>query len=286
MGEYFMKIAITAESTVDLTKELLEKYDIKTLPFTVILGDKSFKDGEEIKPTDIFKYVSETKTLPKTSAVNEQQYNDFFESVLKEYDAIIHFSLSSQISSSYSHAVAAAENFKNVYIVDTLSLSTGIALLAINARELANKGLEAKEIFEKISARVPNVQASFVVERLDYLYKGGRCSALALFGANILKLRPQIILKDGKMDAYRKYRGGMDKVIANYSKDILEEFNTPDLNVAFVTYTTATPEMICEARKVLEEKGFKNIYETTAGGTITSHCGEHTLGILYMNDGE
>lgn len=280
-----MKIAITAESTIDMPKELLEKYNIKTLPFMVILGENEYKDGEVV-PDDIFKFVAEKKTLPKTSAINKESYRNFFEEMLKDNDAVVHLCLSSQISSSCQNAKDVASEMKNVFVVDTLSLSTGIALLAIYASELNDQGLEAKEIFEKVSARVPNVQASFVVERLDYLYKGGRCSALALFGANLLKLRPQIILKEGKMGAYRKYRGSMDKVIENYCADVLEEFNTPDKKVAFLTYTTATEGMVEAARKALQEKGFETIYETTAGSTITSHCGEHTLGILYLNDGE
>lgn len=280
-----MRVAITAESTIDMTKELLDKYNITTLPFMVILGGSEFKDGE-ITSTDIFKFVQENKTLPKTSAINKETYRNFFENKLKDFDAVVHLSLSSQLSSSCQNAKDVASEMKNVFVVDTLSLSTGIALLAIYASQLAAEGVEAKEIFEKVSARVSSVQASFVVERLDYLHKGGRCSALALFGANLLKLRPQIIVKEGKMSAYKKYRGSMDKCIENYCKDTLEEFNTPDKNIAFITYTTATEGMVAAARKALEESGFKTIYETTAGGTITSHCGEHTLGILYLNDGE
>ncbi len=281
-----MKIAVSAESTIDLSKEILEKYDIKTLPFMVILGDKELKDGEEVSPTDIFEFVEQNKKLPKTSAINEQQYRSHFEGLLKEYDAVVHFCLSSQISSACSNAKNVAKSMKNVFVVDSLSLSTGIALLAIYARKLALAGADAEEISKKCEERVPSVQASFVIKKLDYLYKGGRCSALSYFGANLMKIRPQIILKNGKMEVHRKYRGNMDSVIANYCKDTIEEFNTPDLDVAFVTYTTATEGMIAAATEALKQKGFKEIYHTTAGGTITSHCGEYTLGILYMNDGK
>lgn len=280
-----MKIAITAESTIDLPKELLEEFDIKTIPFSVILGENEFKDGE-ITSADIFKFVEENKILPKTSAINQEQYKEFFESVLKNNDAVIHFCLSSKISSACSNAQAAASEMKNVFVVDTQSLSTGIALLAIYARKLVEQGLKAEEIYEKVSARVPHVQASFVVKKLDYLHKGGRCSSIALLGANLLHIRPEIILKDGKMISNKKYLGKMEKVISSYSKDVIKEYNTPDLDTAFVTYTTATPEMIENAKNALIERGFKNIYETTAGATITSHCGENTLGILYLNDGE
>lgn len=280
-----MKIAISAESTIDLPKELLEKYNISTIPFSVILGDKEYLDGQEISPADIFKFVEENKSLPKTSAINQEQYSSYFKNLLKSYDAVIHICLSSQISSACSHAQKVAREFDNVYIVDSKSLSTGIALLAIYARQLAEKGLSAQDVWQKTCARVDNVQASFVIKKLDYLYKGGRCSALSYFGANLMQIRPQIILKDGKMGVHRKYRGNMDKVIENYCKDTLEEFNNPDLSVAFVTYTTATSQMVENAKNALKERGFKQIYETVAGGTITSHCGEYTLGILYLNDG-
>lgn len=278
-----MKIAITAESTIDLPQEILKEFDIQTLPFTVILGDKEYEDGV-IKTPEIFEYVSKNKILPKTSAINKEQYSNFFKEVLKKYDAIVHFSLSSEISSACSHAVLASEELKNVYVVDTKSLSTGIALLAIYARQLASKGVKAEEIAKKCNDIVPHVQASFVIERLDYLYKGGRCSALAYFGANLMHIRPQILVKDGKMGSYKKYRGNMEKVVANYCKDTLEEFNKPDLSVGFVTYTTATEGMVNEAKKALKDRGFERIIETHAGGTIASHCGEHTLGILYIND--
>lgn len=277
-----MKIAITAESTIDLPKDLLEKYDIKTIPFSVILGDNEYKDGE-ITSADIFKFVEENKILPKTSAINEAQYSEFFGEVLRDYDALVHFSLSSEISSACSHAKAAAESMKNVYVVDTRSLSTGIALLAIYARELANEGKSAEEIFELCTARTKDVQASFVVKKLDYLHKGGRCSSVALLGANLLKIRPEIVLKDGKMGSAKKYMGKMEKVIEKYCKDVIAENQNPDKKYAFVTYTTSTNEMVNIAKSALQSAGFETIYETTAGATITSHCGENTLGILFLN---
>ena len=222
-----MKTVITAESTIDLPKELLEEYDIKTIPYMIILGNNEFKDGE-IQPTEIFDFVDKNKILPKTSAINKEQYLEFFKKQLQSHDAVVHFCLSGAITSACQNAKDAAQELKNVYVVDTQSLSTGIALLAIYAKKLVDKGLDASEVYEKVSARVPNVQASFVLKKLEYLYKGGRCSALAYFGANLMKIRPQIILKDGKMGVHRKYRGNMDKVVAQYCKDTLEEFNNPD----------------------------------------------------------
>lgn len=277
-----MKIAITAESTMDLPVHLLEKYDIKTLPFTVILGEKDYKDGE-ISSSDIFKFVEENKILPKTSAINEAQYTEFFENVLKENDAIVHFCLSSGISSACSNAKLAAAELKNVHVIDSKSLSTGIALLAIYARELANEGKLAEEIVDLCEERVNDVQASFVVKKLDYLHKGGRCSSVALLGANLLQIRPEIVVKDGKMSSAKKYLGKMEKVIEKYCKDVLTENQNPDKKYAFVTYTTASEEMVNIAKTALQNAGFETIYETQAGATITSHCGENTLGILFLN---
>ncbi len=280
-----MKIAVSVESTNDLSNELIERYDIKIIKYEIILGDKIFKDGD-LTTEEMFAYTDKTGTLPKTTALNEYEYTEYFQSLLKDYDAVVHVALSSGISSSCSHAVAASKNLENVYVVDSLSLSTGIGLLAIYARELAEKGLDAKEVYEKVSARVEKLQVSFVIERLDYLCKGGRCSSLALFGANLLKLRPRIVVKDGKMSSDKKYRGKMESVVAKYCADVLQDFPTPDLDKVFITRTSSTPEMMAAARHALEEAGFKNIYETYAGGTIASHCGANTLGILYFNDGE
>lgn len=280
-----MKIALSAESTLDLSKELLQKYDINVLPFTVLLGENEYKDGEITGP-DIFDYVDKNKILPRTCAINEYQYRDYFRSFLENgYDAVIHISLSSGISSSYDNAEKASHKFDNVYVIDSASLSTGIALEVIYARKLIDKGLDAKEVVEKVKARIPYVQASFVIQTLDYLYKGGRCSGLARLGAALLRIKPQIIVSEGKMAPAKKYFGRKSQVIESYCKDTLEQFANPDLSIAFVTHTYATPEMVAVAIEALKNRGFKTIYETHAGATITSHCGPQTLGILFINDG-
>lgn len=281
-----MKIAITADSVVDLTNDLLEKYDIKTISFKILLGDNEYSD-KQICPQDIFKFVEENKILPKTSAINEQSYIEFFTEILKDCDKIVHINLSSGLSTTYNNAVSAASKFDGkIEVVDSKNLSTGVGLLAIYARELTKTSDDIKEIAEKVRNRVNSVQASFVVERLDYLHKGGRCSAVALLGANILKIRPQIIVKDGKMGSHKKYRGPMPAVITKYCQDVFAEFNHPDKSIIFITYTSATPEMLKAVHEVVDHMGFENVYETNAGCTITSHCGENTLGILYFNDGE
>ena len=280
-----MKIAISAESTLDLSKELIKEYDVQVIPFTVYLGEDAYLDGD-INSQDIFDYVAKTKILPRTSAVNEFQYHEYFQGVLdKGYDAVIHFSVSSEISASCSQAMNAAKKMDNVYVVDSRSLSTGIALEVIYAAKLAKKGLQPEEIVKKVSARIPYVQASFVIQTLEYLHKGGRCSGLLRFGAAILRIKPQIIVSDGKMAPAKKYIGRKSQVIEAYCRDTLEQFSNPDLSVAFVTHTLATPEMVAVAIEALKNRGFKTIYETNAGATITSHCGPQTLGILFINDG-
>lgn len=283
-----MKIAISAESTIDLPKNILNKYDIHTLPFTLIMDQDSVLDGE-ILPEKLFEFTDKTGILPKTSAVNEYQYFEHFKELKNQgYDAIVHFSLSSAISSAYQNACKASENFESVYIVDTKSLSTGIALLAIRARELADKGLTAKKIYDLSIETRTYVQASFSLESVNYLYKGGRCSMLAMLGANILHLKPEILVntKTGAMSAGKKYRGSMKKVVLEYVENTLEKFNTPDLSRVFITYSTAPDEVVEAVTNRLLEYGFKEVIPTHAGGTISCHCGPHCLGILYINKPE
>ncbi len=279
-----MKVAISAETTIDITEEIQKKFDLKITPFTIQLGDKMGLDGE-INTDEIIAYVNEKKVLPKTSAVNEYQYDEHFSTLLKEYDAVVHFSLSSELSLACSNAKRSAAKFSNVYVVDTLSLSTGIALLALYAKDLANQGVEPEKIFQMCEARKKYVQASFELKRLDYLYKGGRCSGLTYFGANLLKIRPQILVKNGSMVPGKKYRGNFNHVVRKYCEDVLIEFSNPDLSRVFITYTTADNQIIDMVKEILVDRGFKEIYVTRAGGTITSHCGEDCLGILYINDG-
>lgn len=280
-----MKIALSCETTVDLTKELVKKFDVRLVPFSVLLGEESFFDGD-VTCDEIIKFVNENKMLPKTGAVNKTQYDEHFSSLLSEFDAVIHISLSSEISSACSNAKLSAKEFSNVYVIDSKSLSTGIALLAIYARELIEEGRSAEEIYNLVNERVPFVQASFELKRVDYLYKGGRCSMLSYLGANLLRIHPQMVVRKGKILAGKKYRGKYKHVVGNYCADVLEEFNNPDLSNAFLTYTTADEETLEIAKKALKERGFKNVYVTRAGATITSHCGEDCLGILFINDGK
>ena len=279
------KIALSCESTVDLTKELIEENNIHVVPFTVVLGNKSGYDGD-ITSSEIISYVKTHNQLPKTAAVNTFQYEEHFSKLLKEYDSVIHISLSSEISCAYNNAMEVAKEMKNVFVIDSQSLSTGIALLALYARKLIDSGMDAFDIVDAVSKRRTSVQASFILSRLDYLYKGGRCNSISYLASTLLKIRPQIILTNGRMEPRKKYVGKFEKGVFKYVNDTLGYFNHPDLENVFITYTTADDAVVNEIKEILKKRGFKNIYPTHAGATITSHCGENCLGILYINDGE
>lgn len=280
-----MKITVSLDSACDLTAELIEKYRFSIIPFGVNMGDRFFHDGE-VPVTEIFEYADNNKTLPKTNAINEEEFSEYFKELLKTCDAVIHFDISGDISSACNNAINAAKKLKNVYVIDSRTLSTGIALEAIYARKLADEGVAPEEIVKKVEARIPFVQVSFVIERLDYLYKGGRCSSLALLGANLLKIRPEIEVREGTMSNTNKFRGRMTDVVAKYCRTVLEKYNTPDKSIIFITHSEAEPEMVEAAKAVVSEYGFETVYETKAGCTVSSHCGKNTLGILYFNDGD
>lgn len=281
--EDYMKVIISAESTIDMPKDMCANFGIHVIPYTFTMGDKVYTDGD-ITNQDIFDFVAKNKSLPRTTAINRYEYEEYFKSLLKQGDAVVHFCLSSGFSSACSNAQAVAEEMKNVYVVDSKNLSTGIALLAIKASNWAKEGLDAKTIYDKANALVPKVQASFVLDKLQYLAKGGRCSGMAAFSASLLSIKPSIIVKDGKMIVGKKYMGKLDGAIKKYCDDILASCPNVDLEYAFVTYSSATPERVEIARKALQSKGFKNILETTANATVTSHCGPNTLGILFIKE--
>lgn len=281
-----MNYKITCESSADLTQELYKKLKVGVIPFRITMGDKEYKDGVEITPTGLFKHYDETKELPKTSALNQMDYEEFFEEQLKDCDGLIHFCISSQISSTYNNAINASKRFENVYIVDSMSLSSGIGLQVMYATTLRDKGVDIKEAFALINSRKDSVQISFVVDKLNFLHKGGRCSALSLLGANLLSIKPSIQVKSGKMIVGKKYIGKMQKVLDKYILDTLEQFDNPDKSLCIITYSTATPEMLAITHETLDKMGiFKKIIETPAGGTVSTHCGPNTLGIIFYNDG-
>lgn len=284
--ERIMKYKITCESSADLNQDMYKKLKVPVIPFCISLGEKNYSDGVDIKSEDLFKYFEDTKQLPKTSAINEYAYEEFFKEQLKDCEGLIHFCISSDISSAYNNAINASKKFENVHIIDSRSLSSGIGLQVMYATTLRDKGMDINQAVALINSRKEHVQISFVIDKLNYLHKGGRCSALALLGANALSLRPSIQVKNGKMNVAKKYMGKMPKILDKYILDTLEQFNNPDKSLCFITYSSATPEMLDIAHKTLEKTGiFKKIVETTAGSTVATHCGPNTLGIIYYNDG-
>lgn len=284
-----MKIILSAESTVDLSKPLQKEFDVHIIPFTVVIGEEEKKDGE-VKGEDLFAYTEKTGKLAHTSAINVGQYLDYFTDLLKDADAIIHFSLSSKITSATGNAITAAKEVeektgKRVIVIDSLSLSTGIAIQVLYCRKLIDKGLPIDEIVSKVLERRPYAQASFALERVDYLYKGGRCSAAAKFFAGALGIKPQILVKDGAMVSGKKFMGKAARWVPAYIDATLKQFDNWDPEICFITYTAIPEEVLQAAEKKLYEIGFKRVERTIAGATISCHCGPGTLGVLYYNDG-
>lgn len=278
-------VRITTDSTADLGADY-EKENIGVLPLNVNLGEDSFLDGETIFPQDIFRVYGERHILPKTAARSPEAFREFFQKYLDAGDEVVHVNLSSKISMTHANAATAARELQGVYVVDSLSLSTGTGLLVLYACELAKQGVPAKEIAERVRARIPFVQASFVVDTMEYLHKGGRCSALTRLAATVLRIKPTILVRDGAMEVGRKYMGSFDKIITKYVEATLAQYDNPDYSRIFVTHSFAAPETVQKVKdKIRAMAPFKEIKETTAGSTITAHCGKGTLGILYINDG-
>lgn len=281
-----MNIKITSDSTCDLSPELVEKYGVGIFPLHVILGDKTFSDGIDITPQDIFNYVSETGVLPKTAAFSAEDYEEFFKRELEGYDALIHFNISSKASASFDNATLASKNFGGkVHVVDSLALSTGQGLLVLKACDLAAEGKTPDEIVKIVEGLRPKLNTSFVPDVLDYLHKGGRCSLASLIGAKVLKLHPLISMKEGQMYAKKKYMGGLEVCLKKYIKDLAEEYHGYDKTRCFITHSSCEPEVVEKARaQVKEIFDFDEILETTAGSVVTSHCGKNTLGVLFITE--
>jgi len=277
------KVIITSDSTTDLSVELRERYNIITIALSITLGEKTYRDSVDITPDDIYEYQSKTGEFPKTAAINVDEATEFFKPFVDAGNEVIHFSLSSEMSSTYNNCRIAAEEIGNVYVIDTKNLSTGGGLLVLAAAEMAANGKSAQEIVEAVNQLVPCVDASFVIDDLDYLYKGGRCTALEMFGANLLKLKPCIQVKDGKMGVSKKYRGKYAEVLKQYVSEQLK--NTDDIvpDRVFVTHAGCKPEIVESIVNQVKESGiFKEVFLTRAGCTISSHCGANTLGVLFI----
>lgn len=277
-----MNIKITSDSTCDLSPELISRFQIGIIPLIVMKDGVEFLDGQTIQPADIFSHVAAGGELCTTAARSVGVFQEEFSKYANAYDGVIHISISSDFSSSYQNACLAASEFDNVQVVDSRNLSTGQALVVLKAWELARSAPSLEEAARQTRAYTAKVEASFIPDRLEYLVKGGRCSAAAALGANLLKLKPCIEVKDGKMGVGKKYRGDYTKCLVSYVKDRLEGREDLDESVLFLTYTQVSPQCRQAVLDAVKTYGhFQTIYETTAGCTISCHCGPDTLGILF-----
>jgi len=282
-----MGVKIFSDSTCDLSEELIKKYAITIIPLCIIMGDKSYYDGEGLGQKEIFKWADDNKTTPKTAAITTERLEEAVKPVLDAGDEIVLFTISSGMSSTHNLASIYAEDNGNgrMHVIDSANLSTGIGLLVIKAAEMAAAGKEASEIVKEIGELIPRVRASFVVDTLTYLARGGRCSAVTALLAGTLKLHPEIVVKDGAMGVSKKYRGSLGNSVMKYATDLEEALLDADHDRVFITHTVRESErtIVDEVRKYLESLGvFKEVIETRAGGVISSHCGPGTLGILFI----
>ena len=279
------KVIIASDSTCDLGLELISKYDIKIVPLSVTLGDKTYTDGVDVDPDMIYRHYEEKRELPKTAAPNVLDFETFYQKYTAEGYAVVMFTISSTMSSTYNNARLAALDFEDVYAVDTGNLSTGGGLLVLHAAEMALAGKNAAEIAEECRALTQKVEASFVVDSLEFLHKGGRCSALAAFGANLLRLKPCIAVKDGKMGVRKKYRGKFGVVLQKYVEEQIGDGTGIRKNRIFVTHAgceDAIVQQCVEQIKALDL--FDEVLITRAGCTVSAHCGRNTLGVLFIKE--
>ena len=280
-----MKIRITADSTCDLSPELLRKYNIGITPLSVIIDGQVFHDGVDVTPRDIFRASDAGKSV-RTAAVNTYEYREFFEEQLKTYDQVVHVCISSEFSTCYSDACEASSKMDNVFIVDSRNLSTGSGLLVLEGAEMAAKGVDGAQIAEKLRGRTGLVCASFVVRTVEYLRRGGRCSGMEALGAKMLHIRPSIIVADGKMHPGEKYRGRYEHYLKHYIEDTLADDSTIDFNRVFITHSPSEEGLVSFAMEKVKSYGlFREVLETMAGCTVCCHCGPDTLGILFMRKG-
>ncbi len=278
-----MKIKIISDSTCDLSAQLVEKYDIAIVPLTIVKDGQAYADGVTITPADIFAHVANGGDLCSTTAMNAGEYAEYFAKYANEYDGIIHINIGSGFSSSYQNACIAAEDFPNVRVVDSQNLSTGQGLVVLKACELAQSCTDLDQLQRDIQAYTPKVEASFLLDQLQYMVKGGRCSAAAALGANLLNLKPCIEVRDGKMSVVKKYRGNYAKCLASYVKDRIADRDDLVRDTLFVTRTPVTEQCHQAVAEAVDQYAdFKNIYWTEAGCTVSCHCGPGTLGVLFV----
>ena len=280
-------VLITSDSTTDLSPELRARYGIEVLPLIVSLNDRDYTDGVDITPEMIYDNYNQNKSLPKTAAPNLEDCDQFFRSRVEQGYSIVHFTISSEMSSTYQNSAVAAQDYENVHVVDTRNLSTGGGLLVIRAAEMAASGHGAAEIAEECRRLAAFVDASFVIDSLEFLHKGGRCSGVAMLGANLMNFKPCIVVKDGRMSVGKKYRGRFDAVLQKYIADRIGDCSDVVRDHVFITHAgcdRAVVDACVEKLKTLGE--FGEIHVTRAGCTVSSHCGRNTLGVLFLRTHE
>ena len=279
-------VKIISDSTCDLSPELIAKYDIDILPLHILLGEDEYEDGRNITPQQIYDWSDTHKTTPKTSAPSLAEAIELFRPYIEEKREIVCFSISGSMSTSGNVMRLAAEELEAsdlVTVIDSANLSTGIGLLVIEAAIMAGKGQSAAEIIAAIEVLKPKVRASFVVDTLTYLYRGGRCNAVSAMAGGVLRLHPKIVVGNGAMDASKKYRGKINSVIMSYVKDMEEDLKSARPERVFITHSGCDRDTVNAVRSYLETFGiFHEILETRAGGVVSSHCGPGTLGVLFI----
>lgn len=283
-----MSIKIISDSTCDLSDELLKKYNISILPLHIVLGEKEYKDGLEISPDEIYQWSDTNKEAPKTSAASISDAISFYKKYLEEYEEIICFSISGQMSTTVNVMRMAAEELdaeERIHIIDSENLSTGEGLLVIEAAIMAAEGMTASKVVEKIEQLKPYVRSSFIVDTLTFLHRGGRCSGVAALAGSALKLHPKILVENGGMKPDKKYRGKMNSAILSYVKDLEPQIKNAKNNRVFITHSGCDEVLLQTIYQSLDDlKYFKEILITRAGGVISSHCGPGTLGVLFIEN--
>lgn len=280
------KVKIVADSTCDLSPEVLERYQIEVIPLPVNLGEKPCLDGVDVHPADLFAYVRETGKLPTTSAPTPAYYENLYRKWTEEGYSVVHFSISLSFTVTHNIAKMAAQSFPNVYPVDSRNISAGMGILAIQAAKLRDEGFGAQEIAERTRAMTGRVQTSFILDTLQYMHKGGRCTGVAALGANLLNLKPCIEVKDGSMEVGKKYRGKLESVLEQYTEARLKGKEHLDLDQILIAHCYVDQSLLDRViQKIKECQPFRDIVVLDTGCSVSVHCGPNTLGLIYMTDG-
>ena len=278
-------VIITADSTCDLSPELLERYQIRIMPLTILLGEDSFRDGIDFTPDDLYARYHTDGTLPKTSAPSVQDFLDFFGPLIEQGYEIVHLDISAELSATYNAATIAAQELEGVYTVDSRMLSTGVGLLCIEGAECAARGMAAAEIAEHLRSLTDKVDTSFVLDTLEFMWKGGRCSGVAALGANLLRLKPGLEMSGGKLGVYKKYRGGINAVYKQYITERLTGKSIRPGHIFLTESGEIDPAVLADLEAYIRSLvDVKEIHHTRAGCTVSSHCGPKTLGVLFINE--